>query len=289
MSDNTKDLIKILKEEVGYSEESDGYSKFGGWYAEHVDKDPTFEKAPWCDMAISWAAEQAGLEDAVGQFAYTVAHAKWFKKKDAWSTEPAPGALVFIDYEGSNDLDAIDHVGLVEKVEDGKVHTIEANVDGGNVKEKVRDEDIIVGYGRPDQVQSQILAAKSSSEGASGTEGTKALTAANTAGYTPPPGTTMADPGQALLSGLLVLMVAIVYVTGVLARLRFPAAADQASGAVTATTATVTATAKAAMSAMTAAMGGLRERLPGLASTVRDKARALPVPRWSRGNGRHRG
>lgn len=280
MSDSTKNLLNILKEEVGYSEKSDGYSKFGGWYAKHVDKDPAFEKAPWCDMAISWAADKAGIQDSVGQFASTVMHAKWFKEKDAWTTKPSPGAVVFFDYDGSKDLDAIDHVGLVDKVEDGKVHTVEANVDGGNVKEKVRDEDIIVGYGRPDKVQGQILA----KSGKSGTDGTKALTSTSPASFTPPAGTAPAEPQQAVLSGLLVMLVAIVYVTGVLARLRLPAAANQLSGAVTAMTATVTATATAAMSAMTTARGGSPAR--DLASRVRDTFRTLP--RWPRRGGLHR-
>jgi hypothetical protein len=291
MTDTTRDLIKFLKEEVGYSEESSGYSKFGDWYSKNVDKDSTFEKAPWCDMAISWAADKAGLQDYVGQFAYTVAHAKWFKKKDAWTTEPAPGALVFFDYDKSNDLDAIDHVGVVERVEDGKLQTIEANVDGGNLKQKVREtgeDDIVVGYGRPDQVQSQILAKSGKQHGTDGTtEGTKALTGAGAAGYTPPGGAPMGEPAQALLSGLLVLLVAIVYVTGALAKMRLPAATNQVSGAITAMTATATATATAAMSVLTTAKDGTRERMSDLASTVRTRIRALPAPYRPRGRGRH--
>src|SRR5690606_27857719 len=80
-------------------------------------------------------------------------HAKWFKKHGAWGTEPVPGAIVFFDWKGSKDIDAIDHVGIVKKVDGKKIHTIEANVDGIHLREKVRDESIIVGYGYPSKVK----------------------------------------------------------------------------------------------------------------------------------------
>ncbi|SEG89078.1 CHAP domain-containing protein [Thermomonospora echinospora] len=148
-----KKLLDIAEQELGYTEKSGGYTKFGNWWFENVDDDPYFKTAPWCDMFLAWAADKAGVTEQAGQFAGTVDHAKWFRKNDAWGTEPEPGAIVFFDWNGSNDIDAIDHVGIVKKVDGKKIHTIEANVDGVHLKEKVRDSSMIVGYGYPAKVK----------------------------------------------------------------------------------------------------------------------------------------
>jgi len=77
-------LLDAAREHLGYREKASGYTIFGDWYYANVDKsDPYFKNAPWCDMFITWAATQAGIEEYVGDFAYTVDHAKWFKKQEA--------------------------------------------------------------------------------------------------------------------------------------------------------------------------------------------------------------
>ncbi|MEW2357189.1 CHAP domain-containing protein [Spirillospora sp. NPDC029432] len=150
-----KKLLEIAEDNLGYTEKGDGYTKFGDWWTKTQDSDhnPYFKTAPWCDMFLAWAAEEAGVEEQAGQFAATVDHAKWFKKHDAWGTKPEPGALVFFDWNGSNDIDQIDHVGLVEKVDGKTIHTIEANADGYKLMRKKRDMDTIVGFGYPGKVE----------------------------------------------------------------------------------------------------------------------------------------
>jgi hypothetical protein len=152
-----KKLLEIAKDNLGYTEKGDGYTKFGDWWADKMDADhnPYFKTAPWCDMFLAWAADQAGVADQAGQFASTVQHAKWFRKHDAWGREPVPGALVFYDWSGSNDIDRIDHVGLVEKVDGKTLHTIEANADGYKLMRKTRDMDTVVGYGYPGKVKAE--------------------------------------------------------------------------------------------------------------------------------------
>ncbi|MFD0852503.1 CHAP domain-containing protein, partial [Actinomadura adrarensis] len=75
-------LLEIAKDNLGYTEKSDGYTKFGDWWAEKMDSDhnPYFKTAPWCDMFLAWAADQAGVADQAGQFAATVKHATWFRE-----------------------------------------------------------------------------------------------------------------------------------------------------------------------------------------------------------------
>ena len=56
----------------------------------------------------------------------------WFKAKSQWldgTGTPAPGNIIFFDWPdeyGVQDGDS-DHVGIVEKVEGGRVYTIEGN------------------------------------------------------------------------------------------------------------------------------------------------------------------
>jgi hypothetical protein len=144
----------VAKAQLGYTEHGSGYTKFGDWYAQHIDgdHDSYFKTAPWCDMFLAWAADKAGVADQAGQFASTVDHAKWFEQHDAWGHTPEPGALVFYDWSGSGDVDQVDHVGIVEKVDGRTLHTIEGNADGYKLMRKTRSMDDVVGFGYPGKI-----------------------------------------------------------------------------------------------------------------------------------------
>ncbi|MFI7150810.1 CHAP domain-containing protein [Nonomuraea sp. NPDC050022] len=167
MTPEMKKYIDLLESQLGYSEKADEYTKFGHWYGKNVEFDADYTSAPWCDMYLSWAAHKLGYQDWIGQFAWTVQHAEWFKEQGAWGHKPKPGALVFYDWSGSNDIDAIDHVGLVTKVEGDKIFTIEGNIDGGVAKRKERDTSKVVGYGYPEKIKTRLEseAAKNQVEG----------------------------------------------------------------------------------------------------------------------------
>ncbi|WP_243774917.1 CHAP domain-containing protein [Actinomadura barringtoniae] len=153
MNTGIQNLIKALESELGYTEKSDGYSKFGDWYTKNVDDSYDFGHAAWCDTFLAWGAQQAGVTAQTGQFAYTPSHAAWFKKQDAWGTKPEPGAFVFYDWSGGKGIDGVDHVGIVTSVEGSTIHTIEGNVDGQFAKRKDRDQGNVVGYGYPEKVK----------------------------------------------------------------------------------------------------------------------------------------
>jgi CHAP domain len=150
-----KKLLDVAQKQLGYTEHGSGYTKFGDWYAKHVDgdHDSYFKTAPWCDMFLAWAADKAGVAEQAGQFASTVDHAQWFKDHGAWGHTPEPGALVFYDWSGSGDIDQIDHVGIVEKVDGHTLHTIEGNADGYKLMRKTRSTDDVVGFGYPGKIQ----------------------------------------------------------------------------------------------------------------------------------------
>ncbi|GAA3168455.1 CHAP domain-containing protein [Nonomuraea roseoviolacea] len=149
-------FIDLLESQLGYSERGGAYTKFGDWYGKNVEFDADYTSAPWCDMMLSWAAHKLGYEEWMGQFAWTVSHAKWFRKHDAWGHKPEPGAFVFYDWSGSNSLDRIDHVGIVTRVEGNTIHTIEGNIDGGVLKRKERDTSKVVGYGYPWRIKERL-------------------------------------------------------------------------------------------------------------------------------------
>ncbi|WP_181019906.1 CHAP domain-containing protein [Nonomuraea typhae] len=151
-----KKFIDLLESELGYKEKADDYTKFGDWYGKNIEFDADYSSAPWCDMYLSWAAAKLGYEDFVGQFAWTVAHAKWFQEQDAWGKTPKVGALVFYDWKGGDDVDGIDHVGIVTRVEGNTIYTIEGNIDGGVAKRKERDTSKVVGYGYPDKIKARL-------------------------------------------------------------------------------------------------------------------------------------
>ena len=60
------------------------------------------------------------------------------------------GDIIFFDWEDRRDNRA-DHVGIVDKVEDGKVYTIEGNTRGDVCKQNKYDinSSDILGYGTP--------------------------------------------------------------------------------------------------------------------------------------------
>jgi peptidoglycan hydrolase-like protein with peptidoglycan-binding domain len=126
------------------------------WYnAKFGNPDPGKYAWDWCDGWITYVAWQTGNQAAVvfgGAFAYTVAHAQAFKDRGQWHVDTAGirrGDIVFFDWDGSNNISAIDHVGLCVGVNaDGTVQTIEGNIENA-VRRKTRSSSTIVGYGRP--------------------------------------------------------------------------------------------------------------------------------------------
>jgi cell wall-associated NlpC family hydrolase len=55
----------------------------------------------------------------------------WFQSRGQWAdntVEPVPGMIIFFDWDDDDGQDgAPDHVGIVEKVENGIVYTVEGN------------------------------------------------------------------------------------------------------------------------------------------------------------------
>ena len=91
----------------------------------------------WCAIFVSWCANECGYIDAgvVPKFAGCVQGSCWFKERGLWqdrSYTPGPGDVIFFDWNDpsgfSGPQDGVpDHVGIVERVENGRVYTVEGN------------------------------------------------------------------------------------------------------------------------------------------------------------------
>jgi peptidoglycan hydrolase-like protein with peptidoglycan-binding domain len=129
---------------LGESPPGSNHNKVTEWYG--VD-------AAWCDMSISYeAAHSDNLSAVMGKFSWTVAHAKAFQSHGRWHyglSGARQGDVVFFDWDGSRDIDRIDHVGLVEATHSNNtITTLEGNTSDG-FRRRVRNSACVVGYGRP--------------------------------------------------------------------------------------------------------------------------------------------
>jgi hypothetical protein len=148
-------MLATCAAQIDTVERSGGWTKYGQWYADR-HHDQAFARANWCDMGLSWAADQVGEGAAFGEFAYTPWHARWFADRGQWHTSgPRPGDAVFFSWDGGSSIDDIEHIGIVEKVIDSTyIQTIEFNTSDA-VRRRTRWRGYVVGYGRPDYASTQ--------------------------------------------------------------------------------------------------------------------------------------
>lgn len=142
-------MIKMMESQLGVRGRPNTATR---WYA--ARNGSYFSTAAWCNMLITWAAYQSGNYQAVcfgTDYAYTVYHAERFQREGRWHVDTAGiqrGDIVFFDWNGSNSISAIDHVGIVTDVNGRDVLTIEGNTSDSCAR-RVRQASTIVGYGRP--------------------------------------------------------------------------------------------------------------------------------------------
>lgn len=108
-------------------------------------------RVEWCACFVSWCADQCGYIDTgiCPKYAGCVNGVDWFKDHEQWadnSIEPSPGMIVFFDWDNPNGSSGpqdgqSDHTGIVERVENGIVYTVE-----GNSGDSCRENHYPVGY-----------------------------------------------------------------------------------------------------------------------------------------------
>ena len=86
-------------------------------------------RVEWCAIFVSWCADQCGYLDAgvLPKMEGVRPYVDWFMERGQWQGrdyEPSPGDIIFFDWESDG---LADHVGIVERVEDGLIYTVEGN------------------------------------------------------------------------------------------------------------------------------------------------------------------
>ena len=109
-------------------------------------------RVEWCACFVSWCANECGYIDAgiIPKYAGCVNGSQWFKDRGQWADrnyEPAPGTIIFFDWEGDG---VTDHTGIVQKCENGTVYTVEGNSgDACRTRTYSVGSSVIYGYGIP--------------------------------------------------------------------------------------------------------------------------------------------
>ena len=104
-------------------------------------------RVEWCACFVSWCANECGYIEAgvIPKFAACASQGvPWFQERGLWqdnSYEPRLGDIIFFDWDDGGQDGSSDHVGIVEKVENGRVYTVE-----GNSGDSVRQNSYPVGY-----------------------------------------------------------------------------------------------------------------------------------------------
>lgn len=116
-------------------------------------------RVEWCACFVSWCANECGYVQigVIPKYAGCVNGVQWFKDRGLWQDNtytPNPGDIIFFDWNnkgssGPQDGEA-DHTGIVERVENGIVYTVEGN-SGDACKERQYTVGYyeILGYGTP--------------------------------------------------------------------------------------------------------------------------------------------
>ena len=142
-------IVAVAESQIG----NVGGQPYWSWYGFN-------SRVAWCACFVSWCANECGYIDAgvVPKFAGCVWGVDWFQDRGQWAdgtATPVPGMIIFFDWDSpdgeSGPQDGLsDHVGIVQKVEDGYVYTIEGNTSDSCAQRKYRIGYYeILGYGIP--------------------------------------------------------------------------------------------------------------------------------------------
>ena len=134
-------IVEVALTQIG----NEGGQPYWSWYG--FDS-----RVEWCACFVSWCADQCGYIDSglIPKFAGCIDGANWFKSNNRWNDrnyEPKAGDIIFFDWEGDG---TTDHVGIVEKCENGTVYTVEGNSgDACKQRQYAVGSSNIYGYGIP--------------------------------------------------------------------------------------------------------------------------------------------
>ena len=149
-------IVEIALNEVGYVEKASDkdldnkkanagtkdYTKYGKWFGSNP--------GPWCSKFVCWVYNQAGYLNLIKKTASCGSMLTFFKKEKEFQErgyKPVKADIIFINWDSKT---TADHVGIVWKVDNKYVYTIEGNR-GNKVAEAkyLLTDTRILGYGTP--------------------------------------------------------------------------------------------------------------------------------------------
>ena len=141
----SSELVNLALSQLG----NEGGEKYWRWAG--LDT-----RCEWCALFVSWCAEQTGLMGSgqIPYFSFVSDGVDWFKDKGRWidgadvnssnyDKKIYPGMIIFFDWEPDGKPN---HVGIVTKVSDGYIYTVEGNK-GDAVAEGTYSADSIYVFG----------------------------------------------------------------------------------------------------------------------------------------------
>ena len=129
------DIVNVALSQVG----NIGGEPYWSWYG-------FTGRVDWCACFVSWCANKCDYISTgiIPKFSGCISGSDWFKERGLWEDNgytPSPGDIIFFDWDYGGQDGLPDHVGIVEKVENGRIFTIEGNSDNS-----VRQSSYPVGY-----------------------------------------------------------------------------------------------------------------------------------------------
>ena len=134
-------IVEVARSQIG----NEGGLMYCEWYGYPY-------RVEWCAIFVSWCAEQCGFlaSEALPKMEGVLPYIKWFRDRNQWQGrdyEPMAGDLIFYDWEGDG---MADHVGIVDRIEDGIVYSIEGNANDRCIENShYLGTSPICGYGCP--------------------------------------------------------------------------------------------------------------------------------------------
>lgn len=141
MGEGNAAMVAVAQAEIGNS----GGMKYCEWYGYNY-------RVEWCAIFVSWCADQCGYLDAgvLPKMEGVRPYVDWFIERAQWQGrdyEPSQGDIIFFDWESDG---LADHVGIVEKVENGLIYTVEGNTGDVCAERRYTLRAVsIYGYGLP--------------------------------------------------------------------------------------------------------------------------------------------
>lgn len=134
-------LQRVLDLEIsylGYTEQSDGWSMFGQWYADNIAHDQGFARDDWCAMFQTYCMYHSGVPGTM--WPYTSPQGSAVSYLAAWLANAGfeiqktvmPAKFDIILYSWSSDPSDLDHVGMVQSVTGQTPNTAILTVIEGN-------------------------------------------------------------------------------------------------------------------------------------------------------------